>query len=187
MMTTNILAALFTPDLPAFLPEPAALGFAALLNPAIPKAVNVVIFFTILYLLLRKPTREFFAARYSEIRAGLDRAAKEKAEAEAKMRELDARMSRLDADIAAIKEQARREAEAERERIAAAAQADAEKLRQTARREIEAAKQTALIELRRHAAEQAVALAEQAIRRELTPDDDAKLLERASAAMKARP
>jgi F-type H+-transporting ATPase subunit b len=186
MMITETLAALSSFDLPAFLPAHPALGFAALLNPAIPKAVNIVIFFTILYFLLRKPTREFFKGRYNEIRAGLERAAKEKAEAEAKMRELDARMSRLNADIAEIKEQARREAEAERERIAAAARAEAEKLQATARREIEAAKQTALIELRRHAAEQAVALAEQVIRRELTPADDAKLLERASAAMKAK-
>jgi F-type H+-transporting ATPase subunit b len=183
MMTTDILAALSTLDPPALSPGHAALGFAALLNPAIPKAVNLVIFFTILYFLLRKPTRDFFRERYNEIRAGLDRAAREKAEAEAKMRELDARLSRLDADIAEIKEQARREAEAERERIAAAARAEAEKLHATARREIEAAKQTALVELRRHAAEQAVALAEQAIRRELTPADDARLLDRASAAM----
>jgi F-type H+-transporting ATPase subunit b len=183
MMTTDTLAALSGLDPLAFAPWHPALGFAALLNPAIPKAINLVIFFTILYLLLRKPAREFFTRRYQEIRAGLDRAAKEKAEAEARMRELDARLNRLDADIAEIKEQARREAEAERERIVAAAAADAEKLRLTARREIEAAKQAALIELRRHAAEQAVALAEQAIRRELTPADDARLLERASAAI----
>lgn len=154
-----------------------------MINPAIPKAVNLVIFFTILYFLIRKPTREFFTERYNQIRSSIDRAAREKAEAEAKMKELDARMNRLDADIAEIKAQAGREAEAERERITAAAQAEAEKFRATAKREIESAKQNALIELRAYAAEQAVTLAEQVIRRELKPEDDANLLQRASVAM----
>lgn len=178
-MTTNTLAALSTPSLLVIFQHSESSGVPGWL----PRTVNLIIFFSILYFLLRKPVREFFTNRYNEIRAAIDRAAREKAEAETKMKELDARMSRLDAEIAEIKEQARREAEAERERITAAAQDDAEKFRAMARREIEAAKQNAIIELRRHAADQAVAIAEQIIRRELRPEDDARLLERASAAI----
>ncbi|HYE72349.1 MAG TPA: ATP synthase F0 subunit B, partial [Blastocatellia bacterium] len=129
MITTNLLMTLFVSDLSAFSLQHFVPGTIVLINPAIPKAVNLVIFFTILYFLLRKPTREFFTNRYNEIRVAIDQAAKEKSEAEAKMKELDARMSRLDADIADIKTQAQREAEAERERITAAAQAETEKFR----------------------------------------------------------
>ncbi len=148
------------------------------LHPAIPKAVNLAIFLTVLYLLVRKPARKFFAERLATVRATLDRAAKEKAEAEAKINELNTRLSKLDAEVAEIRAQAEREAIAERERLKAEAQADADKLRATAKREIEGAKQAALVQLREFTADKAVELAEQLIRRELTPQDDAKLLQR---------
>jgi F-type H+-transporting ATPase subunit b len=150
------------------------------LHPAIPRAINLALFIGVLYLLVRKPAREFFAARLAEVRATLDRAAKDKAEAEAMMNELNARLSKLDAELAEIRAQAQREAAAERARLESEASADAEKLRATAQREIEGAKQAALVQLREFAASKAVELAEQQIRRELTPQDDAKLLQRVS-------
>jgi F0F1-type ATP synthase membrane subunit b/b' len=108
----------------------------------------------------------------------LQQAAKEKDAASAKMAELDARLSRLDTELADIKSQAQREAAAERERLQAEAQRDAEKIRVTSKREIESAKQIAMSELREFAATKAVDLAEQMIRRELKPEDDAKLVAR---------
>lgn len=164
---------------PAFFSHPVFL--AGGLHPAIPKAVNLTIFIVLMYLIVRKPAREFFAARLAEVRATLERAAKEKSEAEAKMTELSARLSKLDAEIAEIRSQAEREAASERSRLAAEAQADAEKLRATAQREIEGAKQAALVQLREFTASKAVELAEQQIRRELTPQDDAHLLKQVSA------
>lgn len=148
------------------------------LHPAIPKAVNLTVFLVVMYLLVRKPAREFFTARLAAVRTMLDRAAKEKAEAEAKINELNARLSKLDAEVAEIHAQAQREAVAESARLKAEAQADADKLRAIAKREIEGAKQAALVQLREFTADKAVELAEQMIRRELTPQDDAKLLQR---------
>lgn len=142
------------------------------------KAVNLVIFLGLLYFLLRKPAREFFATRLAEVRATLQQAAKEKEAATAKMAELDARLSRLDAELAEIKSQAQREAVAERERLQAEAQRDADKIRATSHREIESAKQIAMSDLREFAATKAVDLAEQMICRELKPEDDARLLAR---------
>jgi F0F1-type ATP synthase membrane subunit b/b' len=164
--------------MPAILFHPLLLAEG--LHPAIPKAVNLILFIGVLYYLLRKPVRDFFTTRLAEVRATLDRAAREKAEAEAKMNELNARLSRLDTELAGIREQAEREAQTERARLEAEARADAEKLRVTAQREIEGAKQTALVQLREFTANKSVELAEQLIRRELTPQDDAKLLQRVS-------
>jgi F0F1-type ATP synthase membrane subunit b/b' len=62
--------------------------------------------------------------------------------------------------------------------LQAEAQRDAEKIRVTSKREIESAKQIAMSELREFAATKAVDLAEQMIRRELKPEDDAKLVAR---------
>ncbi|MGH9768586.1 MAG: hypothetical protein ACREAB_14230 [Blastocatellia bacterium] len=148
-----------------------------------PKLVNLVVFLTILYLLLRKPTREFFRQRLASVRETLDRAAREKQEATAKMAELDARLNRLDAELQGIEEQSEREAAAERSRMNAEAERGIEKVREMAGREIEAAKQVAMADLREFAATKAVDLAEQMIRREMTPADDAKLVKRASEEM----
>jgi F-type H+-transporting ATPase subunit b len=148
-----------------------------------PKLVNLVIFLTILYLLLRKPTREFFRRRLASVRETLDKAAREKREATAKMSELETRLNRLDADLREIGAQSGREATAERARMESEAKRDIEKIRETATREVEAAKQVALADLRAFAATTAVDLAEQMIRREMTPADDAKLVARVGEEM----
>lgn len=168
---------------PFFIPLFIVLSSEGLSPTGIPKLVNLILFFVVLYLLLRKPTREFFQQRLSEVRATLDRAAKEKEEASKKLAEIDLRLARLDAELAEIRAQAGREMMAEQARLEQEAHADAERLRQLAHREIDAAKQNALVELREFAAEKAVDLAEQIIRRELTLEDDARLVERASVEM----
>src|SRR5262249_45598862 len=119
------------------------------------KLVNLVLFLTVLYLLLRKPTREFFHQRLTSVRETLDRAAREKQEAMSKMAELDARLNRLDAELAGIKSQSENEASAELARIEAEAKRDIEKVREMAGREIESAKQVAMADLREFAAAQA--------------------------------
>jgi len=174
--------ALFVPALPNFHPLLLSGGFWT--SPTgFPKLVNLVIFLTILYLLLRKPTREFFRQRLASVRETLDRAAREKQEATAKMAELDTRLNRLDADLQEIGTQSDREAAAERERVDAEAKRDVEKIREMAKREVEAAKQVALADLRAFAATTAVDLAEQMIRREMTPADDAKMVARVGEEM----
>jgi F-type H+-transporting ATPase subunit b len=158
--------AVFAPGLPDIHPLLLSGGFWT--SPSgFAKLVNLAIFLTVLYLLLRKPMRE-----------ALDRAAREKQDATAKLSELDARLNRLDADLREIGTQSDREAAAERARMDAEAKKDVEKIREMAAREVEAAKQVALADLRAFAATTAVDLAERMIRREMTPADDAKLVAR---------
>jgi F-type H+-transporting ATPase subunit b len=174
--------ALFVPALSDFHPLLLSGGFWT--SPTgFPKLINLTIFLTILYLLLRKPTREFFRRRLASVRETLDRAAREKQEATAKMAELDTRLDRLDTDLREIEAQSEREATAERARMDAEARKDAEKIREMAKREVEAAKQVALADLRAFAATTAVDLAESMIRREMTPADDAKLVARVGEEM----
>ncbi|MFN0120795.1 MAG: hypothetical protein ACKV2V_09865 [Blastocatellia bacterium] len=154
--------------------------FLLLLNPAIPKAVNLVIFFGILYYLLRKPAREFYQERFNEIRASLQKAAREKEQATARMAELDQRLNRLDTELAGIRQQSQQEAAAERERVAVQAREEADKIRQTATREINSAKNAALLELRQFTAARSVEMAEQIIRREMSAEDDSRLVGRIS-------
>ncbi|HKX31253.1 MAG TPA: ATP synthase F0 subunit B [Blastocatellia bacterium] len=144
----------------------------------IPKSVHVIILIAVLYYLLRKPAREFFAQRLASVRETLERAAREKNAATAKMAELEGRLKRLSEELGQIQAQAQQEAVGERERIEQETRRDLEKMRLTAQREIEAAKRVAIFELREFAATKAVELAEQTIQQELTPEDDARLLQR---------
>ncbi len=96
----------------------------------------------------------------------------------AKLKEVEERLARLDSEVAAIKEQSKHEAEQERERIARSTETDIAKLKEQAQREIESAGKAARNELRRYTAEQSVRLAEEIIKREMRPEDDARLITR---------
>jgi F-type H+-transporting ATPase subunit b len=151
--------------------------------PIISKAINVTIFFGLLYLLLRKPARKFFAERLARARADLERAAREKAEADSMMRELGLRINGLTAALAEISSLSESEAQAERVRIERETGRSIEKIRAAALREIETAKQVAIFELREFAATKSVEIAERIIRQEITPEDDRRLIDRAAKAL----
>ena len=69
-----------------------------------------------------------------------------------------------------------REAAEERERIARSTETEINRLSEQATREIESAGKAAKKELRRYTAEQSVRLAEEIVRREMKPEDDARLI-----------
>ncbi|MBA3805656.1 MAG: ATP synthase F0 subunit B [Acidobacteria bacterium] len=142
------------------------------------KFVNLFLFVGALVYILRRPVSDALRARREGIRRELMRAQEERDAANAKLEEVEARLARLDAEVMIVREQSRREAEEERERIRRSADEDAEKLRDQARREIESAGKAARQELRRYAAEQSVRLAEEMIRRDISPADDQRLVER---------
>jgi F-type H+-transporting ATPase subunit b len=155
-----------------------------LVDPTLAKTINLILFLGLLYFLLRKPTRAFFEQRFATIRGSLERAAREKEEATAKLKEIDQRLEQLGTELANMRTQTAREAEAERLRLDEETKREAERLSSAASREIESAKQSALQELRQFAADKSVTLAEQMIRHELTADDDARLVGRAGDQLK---
>ena len=103
------------------------------------------------------------------------RAEEERAAAAAKLEEVEGRLARLDAEVEAIRAQARKEAAEERARIERATEEEMRKIREQARREIESAAKAARSGLRVFAAEQSVRLAEEMIRRDIRPEDDLHL------------
>jgi F0F1-type ATP synthase membrane subunit b/b' len=140
------------------------------------RIINLLLFVGLMVYFLRRPVGESLRARREGIRRDLMRAQEERNAALAKLEEVDARLTKLDAEVEAIRVQAEREAAEERARIERATEEDARKLREQAQREIESASKTARIELRRFAAEESVRLAEELIRRDMRPEDDARLV-----------
>jgi ATP synthase F0 subunit b len=141
------------------------------------KLLNLILFLGALYFLLRKPLTEAFRTRREGIRQELMRAQEERNAALAKLEEVEGRLSRLDAEVEAIRAQAQKEAAEERARIERATEDDIRKLREQAQREIESASKAARAELRAYTAEQSVRLAEEMIRKDIRPEDDARLID----------
>lgn len=186
-MAANISSRLLNrPVSPSSVNEGAALLlFALTLSPTgWPKFINLLLFVVFLYYVLKKPAQEFFAKRLTEVRGMLDRAATERADATSKLNDINDRMNRIESEIGEIKTQSLKESDAERDRISKDTEREIERLKELATREINVAKLGAIVELRKFAAEKAVDLAEGMIRKELTPADDKKLVERASEGLK---
>jgi ATP synthase F0 subunit b len=152
-----------------------AVGWEDLL-PTLARLINLLLFVGLMYFLLRRPLGEAFRTRQEGIRRDLLRAEEERRAAVAKLEEVEGRLARLDAEVEAIREQAQREAAEERERIERATEEEVRKIREQARREIESAAKAARAELRAYTAEQSVRLAEELIRSEIRPEDDAQLV-----------
>jgi F-type H+-transporting ATPase subunit b len=139
---------------------------------------NLALVIGVLIWIARKPLAEFFAGRTATIREQLEEARNARMEAEAKLAEIESRMSRLDDELRAIKESAERDGQKEYERLVAVAEQDAEKVLERARQEIDGMTRAAQNELKAHAAEIAVRLAEEKIRRDLTDSDRERLFDR---------
>src|ERR1051326_1420673 len=142
------------------------------------KFINLGVFVLALAYVLTKKVKlsEAFKSRRENIKRELDHARQERDAATAKLKEIEARLARLDAEVAIIRDQSKQEAEQERERIVRSTETDIQKLKDQAQRDIESAGKAARNEMRRYTAEQSVRLAEELIRRELRPEDDARLI-----------
>lgn len=138
--------------------------------------VNLGIFSVLLYYILRRPLSEAFKSRREGIRRELTRAKEERDAALAKLAQVEERLSHLDVEVERIQAQARQEATEEKGRITVSTEDEIKRLREQARREIETAGKTARFELRQFAAEKSVQMAEEMLRREVKPADDARLI-----------
>jgi F-type H+-transporting ATPase subunit b len=136
---------------------------------------NLAIVIGSLVWVARKPLANFVSNRTQMIREQLAEAQAARKEAEAKLAEIESRMSGLDVELREIKEQAEKEAREEYERLVATAERDAERLIARARDEIEGMTRAAQLELKGHVAELSVRLAEEKIQREITDQDHARL------------
>jgi len=142
------------------------------------KFVNLLIFVICALLLHRRfgrPVREALRSRGERIKHELARAQDERNQALAKLAEVEARFADLDAEVAAIKERAKVEGKVERERIQLATEEEIARIREQAKKEIESAGKAARHELRRFAATESVRLAEEILKTEIGPADDARL------------
>ena len=141
-----------------------ALGVGPKASFTISIAFNFIALFAFCYVLIKSKVPQAFRERTLTIQKGIRDAEAASADAARRLSDIEARLSKLDAEVAEIRTSAEREAAAEEERIRKAAEEDKQKVVAAAETEIDAIARNARRELKGYAASLAVDLAAQRLR-----------------------
>jgi F-type H+-transporting ATPase subunit b len=142
------------------------------------KLVNFLILFGGLAFVMRKPLKAMLAKRTADIGDSIRDAEEARAVAETKSGGSKARLAGLSEEIGRLKAAAEEEGRRETGRISRAAAEEAERLKKLARQEVEEQVRLGVRELKAHAAARATDLARERIRKRLTPELQAALIEK---------
>jgi F-type H+-transporting ATPase subunit b len=139
---------------------------------------NFIIFLGILYYYLNKPFKEYLAGRSSTIRKDLVEAAELRANATAQLAAIEQKLQALPGELDKLRKRGAEEIKSEEHRIAIAAAADRDRMLEQTRREIELQLRLAKKEILDHAADLSVQLATERIKKEVTPADQDRIVDR---------
>jgi F-type H+-transporting ATPase subunit b len=146
-------------------------------------AIWTLAIFLLVVLILGKfawgPVLALLQERERFIHKSLADAKHDREEAEARLREYAAKIQTARAEAAAIVEEARRDSERLREDLKQRARTEADTMIQNAERQISLQTQRAIQEIRREAVELSVAIASKIIQRNLTKEDNQRLIDEA--------
>jgi F-type H+-transporting ATPase subunit b len=139
--------------------------------------LNFAIVFGAISYLAWKKGGPYFRAQAEEISRKIAEGARAREVAERQRQEVQAKLANIESEIAAMRAEAKRDADAEAQRLRALARQEAEKIERAAQAEIAAAERAARMELKALAARMAVERAEALLRKELTPKSEATLFQ----------
>lgn len=139
---------------------------------------NFIVFLWVLNRFLKKPFQEYLAGRSATIRKDLVEAAELRTNATAQLATIEQKLAALPGELAALRTRGADEIKAEEQRIATQATADRDRLLDQTRREIELQVRLAKKEILEHAADLSVQLATDRIKKEVTPADQDRLVDR---------
>lgn len=143
------------------------------------KVINFLIFAGGLIFLTKGALSTAFKARTKELEGRLSQAEKDKAEGEAQINELEAKMAGLQAELGSILQKAEVDSEAEKQRILEAARAEAATILAQTKTEIENQRKAAEAELRALVAGLATEGAAKKLKAQLTGATASSTLDRA--------
>jgi F-type H+-transporting ATPase subunit b len=135
-----------------------------------------IVFGGIAYMLATKAS-PVFRQRAEAIAQAIGEAARARDAAEQQRRETAAKLANLQNEVVEMRAAAKRDAEAEAQRLRALAKSEAEKIEQIAQAEIRAAERASQLELKALAARLAVERAEAILVQQMTPKTDAALVQ----------
>ena len=150
----------------------------------IARLFNFAVLVGALVYFLKTPIANYLSSRHAEIRQELVTASEMRAVAMAQMAEIDSKMAALPGDLEQLRRQGAEDVKGEQARIAQAAEQERTRLLEQTRREIEMRLRIAKRELTEHAAQLAVQVAEQRIKRSITSEDQIRLVDRYASQLK---
>lgn len=137
--------------------------------------LNFLIFLSLVVYFFWKKSPPFFRHRREAIGEAIAESARAREAAEREQREAEAKLAKLDTEVAELRERSKHEIAAEIERIRALAREEAKRIEQSGRIEILAAERSAQAELKGVAARLAVERAEALLRKQMTPQAESAL------------
>jgi len=135
------------------------------------RIANFAVLLFILYKLMWKKMKTFFAGRREGIKTSLEEAEVVKAEAEKKFKEYDIKLKKAEEEIQSISEMIKAQGEEEKKRIIADAERSAVKMKEDAKARMDQELKKARNELRLEASELAVQMAEDILKKKVTKED----------------
>jgi len=141
------------------------------------KWANFAILVVALGYLIRKHAPAYFAQRSKEIQQGIAEATKTKQDAEARAAAIDRRLAGIESEIAGLRSEAQQEISAEGGRISRETMHRLQRIQAQSAQEIAMMSRGARDQLRKHAAELALDLAQQRIRSRMTQADEDGLVD----------
>lgn len=146
--------------------------------PLVAKIVNFAALAWLLTYFLKSPLVGYLDSRAGEIRQDLVAASEMRRAATAQLAEIEQKLKSLPGELEALKTRGTEDLRAEQARIAQAVIAERGRLLEQTRREIEMRLRVARRELIEYAAQLAVDVAGQRVKRAITPEDHLRLVDR---------
>jgi F-type H+-transporting ATPase subunit b len=153
--------------------------------PSIAKLINFGLLAAIIVYFGRGPIGEYLRTRSGTIRKDLVDSKALRAQAEQQLAGVKQRLALLPGELEEMKRRGKEELAAEKVRLAEATAHERQRLLDQTRREIELQSRLARRDLVQHSVELSIALARTRIEKGMTPDDQARLIDRYAAGVRA--
>ena len=150
------------------------------------RLANLVAFLGLLWYFLKKPVAEFFGNRRTEVEKALAKAEDDRRRAESLAAELGKRLAQIDTELTNLKESARKDAEAEHAALLKQSEEDAARFLTRAAADVDNRVRAAKAELTAYAGDLAVEVAKEILAKNVTPEDEKRLVAEGVAELSAR-
>jgi F-type H+-transporting ATPase subunit b len=150
------------------------------------QVTNLAAFLALLWYFLKKPVAEFFGNRRIEVAKALEKADEDRRRAEALAGELTRRLAQIETELVNLKDAARKDAEAEHAALLKQTEEDAARFLARATAEVDNRIRAARAELTAYAGDLAVEVAKDLLAKNVTPEDEKRLVAEGVAELSAR-
>ncbi|MCP2519919.1 ATP synthase F0 subunit B [Candidatus Aminicenantes bacterium AC-335-A11] len=142
------------------------------------KIINAVILFGFLAYVLYKPLKNYLIKRSGKIKDTYNQAESQRKDAEKQLAQIEERLKNLEKEIIEIRKESELNAQKERDRIIKEGLKEAERIKNLTQKEIERQLKKGFEELKSYAVELSILIAEEKIKKTLTPEKHKYLIDK---------